>query len=272
MAGSFCYMASLAARGGAFTAVQNLSPDAHSRSAFLFDLPRPTLKEGETVDRELDKRADGIAQCAKLGGRIYFDVHDFPPELATGSELQPIEYLARSFRRSGTVCVPVTGTVADRGQEYVEVVRNIVATDRNGVCLRLARDELEEPTFLEQAIDATLEALKVTPGKTDLVMNFAYVGDDKAERLRSVARDAMDAITRIGGFRNIVLSGSSIPAQLGKRTKGEVLRFRRVEFDIWSDVARMLVDTRDLAFGDHGIVEIHHTAPGKVVNVPSRIR
>ena len=66
MAGSFCNMASLAARGGAFTAVQNLSPEAHSRSAFLFDLPRPTLKEGETVDRELDKRAEGIAQCAKL--------------------------------------------------------------------------------------------------------------------------------------------------------------------------------------------------------------
>ena len=49
MPGSFCYMASLTARGGAFTAVQNLSPEAHSRSAFLFDLPRPNLKDGETV-------------------------------------------------------------------------------------------------------------------------------------------------------------------------------------------------------------------------------
>ena len=101
MPGSFCYMANLAARGGAFTAVQNLSPDAHSRSAFMFDLPRPALKEGETVDRELDKRAEGIAQCAKLGGRIYFDVHDFPPELVTEAGLQPIEYLAQRLRRSG---------------------------------------------------------------------------------------------------------------------------------------------------------------------------
>jgi hypothetical protein len=81
MPSSFCYMANLAARGGAFTAVQNLSPDAHSRSAFLFDLPRPTLEEGKTIDLELDKRAEGIAQCGKLGGRIYFDVHDFPPRV-----------------------------------------------------------------------------------------------------------------------------------------------------------------------------------------------
>lgn len=103
-------------------------------------------------------------------------------------------------------------------------------------------------------------------------MNFAFVGNDKAERLRSVARDAIDAIIRIGNFRNIVLSGTSIPAQLGKRTKGEVLRFRRVEYDIWSDVARMLASTRDLAFGDHGIIEIHHAPPAKVVNVPARIR
>lgn len=272
MSGSFCYMANLAARGGAFTAVQNLSPDAHSRSAFLFDLPRPTLEEGKTVDRELDKRAEGIAQCGKLGGRIYFDVHDFPPELVTETGLQPIEYLAQRLRRSGTVCVPVTGTISDRGPEYVESVRDIAVTDHKGVCLRLARDELEEPTFLEEAIGATLEALRVSPGKTDLVMNFAFVGNDKAERLRSVARDAIDAIIRIGNFRNIVLSGTSIPAQLGKRTKGEALRFRRVEYDIWSDVARMLASTRDLAFGDHGIIEIHHAPPAKVVNVPARIR
>ncbi len=272
MPGSFCYMASLTARGGAFTAVQNLSPEAHSRSAFLFDLPRPTLKEGETVDHELDKRAEGIAQCAKLGGRIYFDVHDFPPELVTGSGFQPISYLAQMLRRNGTTCVPVTGTIVDRGLEYVEAVRGIVATDLKGVCIRLARDELEEPTFLEEAIGATLEALSIPPEKADLVLNFAFVGNDKAERLRSVAKDAIDAINGMGNFRNIVLSGTSIPAQLGKRTKGEVLRFRRVEYDIWSDVARLLAGTRDLAFGDHGIVEIHHTPPAKVVNVPARIR
>ena len=272
MSGSFCYMTSLAARGGAFTAVQNLSPAAHSRSAFLFDLPRPTLKEGETVERELDKRAEGITQCAKLGGRTYFDVHDYPPELVTGSGLQPIKYLARRLQRNGTACVPVTGTVADRGLEYVKAVRDIVVTNPNGVCVRLARDELEEPAFLEEVIGATLEVLRATPGKTDLVMNFAFVGNDRAERLRSVARDALDAIIRIGTFRNIVLSGSSIPAQLGKRTKGEVLRFRRVEYDIWADVARMLAGRRNVAFGDHGVVEVHHTAPGKVVNVPARIR
>ena len=270
--GSFCYMASLTARGGAFTAVQKLSPDAHSRSAFLFDLPRPTLNEGETVDRELDKRAEGIAQCARLGGRVYFDVHDYPPELTTGTGLQPIEYLAERLHQNGAGCVPVTGTIEDRGRAYVETVRNIVDAESGGVCLRLARDELEEPAFLESAINATLDALGITPGRTDVVMNFAFVGDDKPERLRTVTRDALDAITRIGSFRNIVLSGTSIPAQLGKRTKGEVLRFRRVEFDVWADVSRMLAGTRGVAFGDHGIVEIHHTAPGKIVNVPSRIR
>ena len=272
MMGSFCYMASLTARGGAFTALQKLSPDAHSRSAFLFDLPRPTLNEGETVDRKLDKCAEGIVQCARLGGRVYFDVHDFPPELTTGTGLQPIAYLAERLQQNGARCVPVTGTIEDRGREYVETVRNITDADSSGVCLRVARDELEEPALLEATIGATLSALRATPGRTDLVMNFAFVGDEKPERLRSVACDAIDAITRIGSFRNIVLSGTSIPAQLGKRTKGEVLRFRRVEFDVWADVSRMLAGTRGVAFGDHGIVEIHHTAPGKIVNVPSRIR
>lgn len=270
--GSFCYMANLAARSGAFAAVQKLSPDALSCSAFLFDLPRPTLKEGKTVDRELDKRAEGIARCARLGGHVYYDVHDYPPELTTGTGLQPIEYLAGRLRQTRTHSVPVTGTIEDRGLAYVETVRNIVDTDSGGVCLRVARDEIEEPARLEAVIGATLAVLGVTPHRTDLVMNFAFLGNEKPERLRSLARDALDAINHVGAFRNIVLSGSSIPAQLGKRTKGQVLRFRRIEFDVWADVTQMLAGTQGVAFGDHGIVEIHHAAPGKPVKVPPRIR
>ena len=258
MPGSFCYMASLTARGGAFTAVQSLSPSAHSRSAFLLDLPSPTLKEGQSIDRELEKRAVGIAQCAKLGGKVFFDVHDYPPEIVTEAGLQPIEHLAQRLQQQGAICVPVTGTIIDRGASYVEAVRNIIAPDSRGVCLRVARDELEEANILREVIGATLKALRILPEKTDLVLNFAFVGTERVEHLRSVARDALDEIVRIGTFRNIVLSGTSIPAQLGKRTKGEVLRFRRVEYDIWTDVTRMLASTQNIAFGDHGIDEIHH--------------
>ena len=69
MRGSFCYMANLSARGGAIAAASNLSPLAHARSAFLFDLPRPVLPEGRSIEVELDKRGDGIVRCAKLDGR-----------------------------------------------------------------------------------------------------------------------------------------------------------------------------------------------------------
>ena len=168
------------------------------------------------------------------------DVHDYPDDLRTSVGQQPITYLSEKFQKCDVRIVPVTGTLTDRGSEYLKAVRDINSRTSDGICLRLARDELEDPVFLEHLVLTALDALVVSPSHTDIVLNFDFVGGDKPDRLRSVALEALEVISRIGPFRNVVLSGTSIPAQLGRRTQGEVLRLRRVELDVWMDVMRGL--------------------------------
>jgi hypothetical protein len=60
MRGSFCYMPVLPARFGAFRALAGLSPIAKSRTAPLFDIPNVLLTEGQTLDRYLARRVEGI--------------------------------------------------------------------------------------------------------------------------------------------------------------------------------------------------------------------
>ncbi len=59
---------------------------------------------------------------------------------------------------------------------------------------------------------------------------------------------------------------------MGKRTKGTILRHRRIELDAWIGLSHNSRQFQGVAFGDHGIVEIHHAPPTKVVNVPARVR
>ena len=200
------------------------------------------------------------------------DVHDYPDDLRTSVGRQPITYLSEKFQKCDVRIVPVTGTLTDRGSEYLKAVRDINSRTSDGICLRLARDELEDPVFLEHLVLTALDALVVSPSHTDIVLNFDFVGGDKPDRLRSVALEALEVISRIGPFRNVVLSGTSIPAQLGRRTQGEVLRLRRVELDVWMDVMRTVRASMPIALGDHGVIEIHHTPPGKPIRVPARIR
>ena len=272
MHGAFCYLASLSARGGSIEAVERLSPLARSRIGLLFDLPHLALKDGKRIEDELEKRADCIARVARVGCHTFVDAHDYPLEIRTASGQQPIAYLVEALRKRGSNVIPVTGTVTDRGDDYVRTIRNVVGTRGQGVCVRIARDELEDPAYLRAELSTALDLIGISPDQVDLVLNFAFIGTDRPEKMRAIALEALEVIQRTGQFRNVALSGTSIPAQLGKRTQGEILRFRRIEYDTWIGVSRLVANEMALAFGDHGIVEIHHAPPGKRVNVPSRIR
>ena len=131
MRGNYCYLPILRARWGAFQAVGELSPIARSRLMPLFDVPVPTPKNGKTLETYLTERAKGIHQCWGPLRPVYVDVHDLPPELRTSSGVQPITYLLDMLRMNGSLVVPVTGTEADRGQDYLTAVNAIVARDQS---------------------------------------------------------------------------------------------------------------------------------------------
>ena len=204
---SYCYLPILPARGGAFQAVGALSSVARSRLTPLFDVPTPVLNNGKTFDRYLSERAEGIHQCWEPGCSVYIDVHDIDPDLRTSGGRQPIEYLADRLRQHGCTPIPVTGTLADRGTDYVNAISALIAVQRNGVCLRIARDEIEEAELLRQSLGEMLDLLRCDPSEVDVVLDLRYVGRDSVERLRATTLDAIAVVDGVGVFRNVAIAG-----------------------------------------------------------------
>jgi hypothetical protein len=272
MRASFCYLPILPARSGAFSAIAELSPDAVSRINVLFDVPAPVLKNGKTLDTYLTERAQGIHGCWERDRPLYVDVHDLDPNLRTTMGAQPIAFLLNQLKLRGSRAVPVTGTAADRGTDYVNTVRALVAQHPDGVCVRLDRDELSDASQLAQNLIGLLDALSAEPASTDLILDYRYVGREKPEAVRASALDALNVIAGVGQFRNIALAGTSIPDRLDKRDNGKVRRESRVEFEAWSQLLPTLASRMLVAESDYGVVGAHYVTPSGVVTVPSRSR
>lgn len=272
MRGTYCYLPILRARWGAFQAIGELSPIARSRLTPLFDVPVPTPKNGKTLETYLAERAKGIHQSWGQERPVYVDIHDLPLDLRTSSGAQPIAYLLDVLRMNGSLAVPVTGTEADRGRDYLTAVNAIVARDRRGACLRLAEDDLVEPHLLQTGIAGVLELLKIEPSKLDLVLDIRYIGNRSPDSLQAILFEALQVIHRIGEFRNLAVAGSSVPQALGKNTLGKIHRERRIEYGLWTQLATALSDQMTIVPGDHGVLYAHYVPPASFVRVPPRIR
>lgn len=269
---SYCYLPILPARSGAFGAVAALSPDAVSRINVLFDVPAPALSNGKTMDAYLTERAQGIHGCWDRERPVYVDVHDLDPVLRTSTGVQPIAFVLNQLRLRGSRAIPVTGTEADRGRDYVIAVKALAAQYGEGVCFRLDRDELADADRLHQSLTALLDAVSVEPANTDLILDYRYVGRETPETIRSSALDALKAIAGVGQFRNVVLAGTSIPDRLNKRDVGKIRHELRVELEAWRQLLLTPTMLIPVAASDYGVVGAHYVTPSGFVTVPSRSR
>jgi len=272
MRGSYCYLPILPARFGAFRAVGALSPASRSRLMPMFDVRSVILKNGETLDAYLIKRAIGISQCWEAGRPVYVDAHDLPLEARTLSGAQPIAFLVDYFRSRGARVVPVTGTEGDRGTDYLQTMRALVAQVGDGACLRLQRDDLESAQILQASIAAVLNVIRLSPEHVDIVLDLRYVGRDSPESLRAMVLEALQVIDSVGNFRNVAVAGSSVPDAMGKRDQGKVRREPRIELQLWTQLLESMVAGYPMPFSDYGIVGALYAPPGKPVQVPARIR
>lgn len=271
MRGAFCYLPILPARFGAFRAVGALSPIARSRLTPIFDVRAVVLRPNQTLDTYLGDRARGMHECWEQERPMYVDVHDLPLDLRTLSGAQPIAYLVDALRKRGSRAIPVTGTKADRGRDYLNTVRALMIRG-DGVCLRLGRDEFEEPKLLNSSIPGIMEILKIDAGDMDIVLDLRYVGRETIESLRATLLEVLQAIYRIAVFRNVVVTGSSVPELLTKKDQSKVRREPRRELELWVDLLRTIVGSVPIPFSDYAIVGAHYAPPAKVVRSPARIR
>jgi hypothetical protein len=167
--------------------------------------------------------------------------------------------------------IPVTGTEAERGSEYVRQIVTVARAVGGGICLRVEREEVEDRTALADSLARTLNRLAAGSGEIDLLVDMGFVGDDDVANLRSSLLEAIQIARGVYNFRNVAIAGGSVPEQLGKKDTGKVRRATRKEIEAWAEIQEVLTAT-PVAFSDFGIISPRYVTPGRAVNVPARVR
>lgn len=207
------YVPILRWKGGEIAAIRDVSKIDRLRLTPLFELPAPKSAGDPPRDGKQETMIEIAAEVASNwgGGYAFFDLRVRDVAVLPGAA-HPVEEFFAAARERKLRLIPVTGL--RRSSAFQEAVRNVVATDCRGVCVRLSREELASSN-LKEMIDAHLMRLGVHPREADLVVDLEIVGETGFDLGEICAR-----VPYLTGWRTFTVAGSSFPQDLQDMEEG----------------------------------------------------
>lgn len=250
------YVPILKGKMGEFKALSHLRlrPSIYAKLTPFFDIPRPENQWKSRFDEYLAKKAVYIQKNWGAIGTIFVDLFDIQLTLRTSYGQHYVQFLFDELRNCNVLAVPVTGL--DRDDDYNLSIANVIATDRRGVCIRLLKDDIENPTDAEMNVGDLLSDLKVKPKDTHLILDFRQLlQSDISQRID----DTVVFLENFGNLRKwntLTIAGSGFPQHMGGVDKNSSKLIPRTELDLWEQVlieGKRRNCNRYPTFGDYGI-------------------
>jgi hypothetical protein len=261
---------------GEMTAIGHLSPLAKTRTRPTFNITKPASDNAEPMEYHLSDLATRFAKVWGTRLPIYFDFPRYGPEVRVADGRHPAEYFFECVKQCRIVGIPVAGPESVRGPgfDYLDAVARIAFRDGRGAGVRIPYRNFSKADSVSLVIEETLRAISLKPESVDVVLDFEALfllppREQTEEHLYSVATEAFRAI-KDQGFRNVVISGSNIPDQVGKEYNWNPLRVPRTLLKVWRAMAEQ--EANPPRFGDSGVIYTHDKDSAKSGPPPSRIR
>lgn len=253
------YVPVLKGKDGEFRALAHLAANAiHNVTPFI-DIPRRDLdldtnQPRNNIDVYLEKKAKKIHRAWGTTRQIFVDVFDLDLELRIPSGTHFVEYLFSRLRNYDVQAIPVIGLDRSEDTEYVDAVRNVVSTDKRGVCVRLLYEDLEMTTDTYSDVDDLIRTLGLSRRSVHLLMDFRSVTEADLYAVADMATDFLANLPDITDWKTITLSSSGFPENLGGILPRSIDTLPRTELDLRDElVARRRNIPRFPAFADYGI-------------------
>jgi hypothetical protein len=248
-------------------ALRDLGDDARIRITPLVQLVPESIATGKrtaTVAHALRKIARDMRECWGTS-LLLVDLWRIDPRLRINASTHPLTYLAENARSNLVSMVPVTGLRRDAA--YQSAVREAVAEDRRGACLRLFRHDLGNPD-LQSDVRRLLIQIQLEPHQVDLVVDMECYGGScpHFDSLSSL-------LPEIRQWRSLVVASGAFPPDLTQwRTPG-VYRLPRQDWLAWlSGVELVENPVRRPSFSDYGIYHPTYRPPPGFPNFSASIR
>ena len=272
-----CYVPTLRGKTGELDALARLSPLAKDCTTPVIDIPKPPdLSAIETFE----KIAEKVSEIRDIWGTthsLYIDLSRYGSNESADGQSHPVTRTFDLARQCRLRAVPVCGTTLTRGPgtEYIDAVSRIAKQDGRGIAVKLVAFEFSSPESAMKELLATAELLNVAPEDCDIILDFEAFDRlpadfHKKDLAISTIAESIDALESIGP-RSVTISGSSIPERVGKRFDVAPLKTPRLELEIWKGIQQRH-RSRNIGFGDYGIVYAFQSDGGAPVQPPCRIR
>ncbi|MDX6699475.1 MAG: hypothetical protein QOE65_2872 [Solirubrobacteraceae bacterium] len=257
------YVPVLKGRAGEFAALREADERVRSSLTPLIEIPPvPWDFEAERPAKNTGDHVAGIAEALRgawgIERRLFLDAALLASEdLIEGRH--PLAHVVESTRGLGVLVVPVWGL--ERGTPYLDAVRDAIASDERGACLRLESDDLEEPEDMPERIRGALNAVGLGPSDTDLIVDLGAITAEQ-RWTGATARLLLSALPTPQDWRSLTLVASSFPLDLSGFQRETIGSTPRAEWQMWRALhARRHRLDRLPTFGDYAI---SHPAPREV--------
>jgi len=164
----------------------------------------------------------------------------------------PVKYVFDDLRKVRISATPVTGL--DRDRAFQQEIREILAKDHRGVCLRISIEEAAKSESVGK-INSLLSKLHIKPNYCDLVLDLS--APDNFEPLDGFAKAIQAIVSRtpyLEKWRTFSILGTSFPDSMGGMKLG-VNTIRRCEWELYKVMVANFrrANLRLPTFGDYAI-------------------
>lgn len=258
------YVPILKGKNGEFGALQFMKPEIKESVTPLIEIPPIPwdYKNGlpaKTIDKHLLKLDAKLYKSWGIADTLFLDFRWIGERERMSDGTHPMTCLFGRVRRRGLKAIPVTDLA--RGRDYQRACRDIIAEDARGVCIRLQKEDFEEPQSLEDEIAEFLASLAVSATEVDLLLDLGSLLTKTGLEVSIDVPQLIAAIPNLKKWRSFMLGATGFPVDLMGLPPSQISTLRRLEWGLWR---RVIIDpsvSRPPTFADYVIA---HPQPPEV--------
>lgn len=203
----------------------------------------------KTIDEHLRGIIDTFTRSWNSERPFFLDMLWIDPAERMEDGEHPLTYILQNARENGINIVPVTDLRRD--EAYQQEVRKALDEGKLGLCFRLTDDDFED---LQTNIEHLLSIFEVSPPEIDLLIDYKYTNPSEKNKTYLFLTGLLNNIPYCLEWRNIILAGTSMPADLSEIDSNTIGEIERSEWIIWNRLLNNINKFERLPiFGDYVI-------------------
>jgi hypothetical protein len=207
-------------------------------------------KEAKTIDEHLAPFAKRVHD--KWGRHdCFIDLHCIDPDKRMATGTHPVCFVFDRLREIKCSAIPVTGL--DRDYAYQQEIRDVLARDESGICVRITIEQAAKSSF-KHDLGALLSTLDTDASDCALVLDLGTPNFLPLEGFSRAIQNIVRAFPDLNNWQTFTILGTSFPETMaGIRMRGDLVP--RYEWRLYKILVANFREAglRLPSFGDYAI-------------------